>query len=122
MSNDETCCGCGATPGGGHGEECDHAHCPGCGGQALMCAMDGLHEGLGWGVWQGEDPIDIAAREFDLFKPFMLPDGPAIVADDFRVRTELAWDPTGQRFVAHTGSDVRSDGPMCVWVTAGGSA
>lgn len=106
----EPCCGCGVAVGEKHSDGCDHAHCVECGGQREMCLMDGIHGNAPIGVWQGEDVTDIAAREFGFYHPFIDDGEEIVVEDDFRVRSELAWSAVEQKFVAHTATDVRSDG------------
>lgn len=55
------CGGCGAPPGGVHGEECDWALCPACGEQRGSC--DHAGERLPASLWHGLDPRRDVARQ-----------------------------------------------------------
>lgn len=39
MTDAEECPGCRVAPGAAHHDECDHARCPDCGEQLLMCGQ-----------------------------------------------------------------------------------
>ena len=115
-----TSCGyCRVSPGELHDDRCDFAHCPECGGQREMCFLfqSGCNSGVSY--WMGEGPLDRAVREVapGLVTWLHLPSSSARrVPDDFRVRSELAWHRTEQRWVEHRAGDEVSLSPQCWWV------
>lgn len=59
----DTCDGCGAEPGTYHLDNCDHAACPGCGEQLLMCG-DCCAQAELPARWHGTDQRAAVARHF----------------------------------------------------------
>jgi hypothetical protein len=53
------CGGCMAVPSTAHGQDCDHAHCPECGEQWIMCG----HESDRMSVWRGVDERAAVAHQ-----------------------------------------------------------
>ena len=92
----ENCDGCGAKPGADHGEGCDHARCPECGEQDIMCG-----ESSRPARWHGVDPRDEVARKLGWWTPFAGFDH--LVEDDTRVMfaevlEQITWNPEAQRY------------------------
>lgn len=92
----ETCGGCGAEPGKPHQDDCDWAHCPGCGEQLLLHDCGGSDRPS---LWPGMRPDEIAARDLDIWYWHPAPDINTWVPDTTRAGACCAWDPIKQRFI-----------------------
>lgn len=98
MPDLSTCLGCGVAPGADHEDDCDHARCPGCGEQYLMCGEHGdrparwhgtdqraeVARGLGW--WTTATGIDHLVEDYTrvLFAVML---------------GQVTWDPQAQRYM-----------------------
>lgn len=89
----EECPGCRVTPGEHHDDECDHAHCPGCGEQLLMhdCGDSDRPS-----LWHGDNPAAIKAHELGWMEKHPAPNISGPVPQEAYVRALRDWDPTTQ--------------------------
>lgn len=89
------CPGCRAEPDTPHEDDCDHAHCPGCGEQLLLhdCGDSDRPS-----IWHGIRPDEEAAITADMWFFHSAPDIRRYVPDCARARMQLDWDASDQRF------------------------
>ena len=95
----EDCVGCGAAPGADHGDWCDHARCPECGGQLIAC--DEHDDSDRPARWHGVDQRAAVARELGWWTTAVGIDH--LVEDYTKVLVaaalgQITWDPQAQRY------------------------
>lgn len=100
MPDLEQCPGCRTAPGSPHGDGCDHAVCPDCGGQLLFhdCEIDGPERPA---IWHGVNPQAEVARALNWWTTAVGIDH--LVEDYTRVTIaeglgQIAWDRDAQRY------------------------
>ena len=99
----EECPGCRVAPGTAHHDECDHARCPDCGEQLLMCGQlcEEVDAPYRPALWHGVDQRAQVARQHSWWTTAVGIDH--LVEDYTRVLFaivlgQIIWEPTSQTY------------------------